>query len=102
LESKIAVLNVGDPIEITAQPQSVTATAADNAVFTVAATNVYSYQWYYSKTEGQIWAKTTAEGNTTATLTIAAKGKNNYWYKCEMKGLNGAIVETEIATLTVQ
>jgi hypothetical protein len=35
-------------------------------------------------------------------LTIAAKGKNNYWYKCEMKGLNGAIVETEIATLTVQ
>jgi hypothetical protein len=52
LESKIAVLNVGDPIEITAQPQSLTATAADTELFTVDATKVYRYQWYYSKTEG--------------------------------------------------
>jgi hypothetical protein len=102
IESKGAVLHVGDPVEITAQPQSVTAASSENAVFTVEATNVYSYQWYYSKTSGNVWAKTSAESNQTATLTVAAKGKNGYWYRCDMKGLDGVLYQTEIVTLTVQ
>ena len=98
----VTVLVEGNPVEITAQPQSLTVAAADNAVFTVEATNVYSYQWYYSKTSGNIWAKTSAEGNTTDTLTVPAKGKNGYWYRCDMKGLDGVTYQTEIVTLTVQ
>jgi hypothetical protein len=101
IESKGAVLHVGDPVVINAQPQSITATAADTVQFTVDASNVYSYQWEYSKTNGNIWAKTTAEGNQTATLNIAAKGKNGYLYRCVIKGLDGTQVITEVATLTV-
>ena len=102
IESKPAVLHVGDAVVINSQTGDQTVTSGDNAVFTVDATNVYSYQWMYSKTEGNVWAKTTAEGNTTNTLTVAAKGKNGYWYQCVMKGLDGVEYKTEIAVLTVQ
>ena len=102
IESKVATLHVGDPVVINSQTGNQTVAASENAVFTVDATNVFSYQWMYSKTEGQIWAKTTAEGNATGTLTVAAKGKNGYWYQCQMKGLDGITYYTEIAVLTVQ
>ena len=101
IESKGAVLHVGDPVVITAQPQSLTATAADNAVFTVEATNVYAYQWKYSK-NGTTWYTTSAEGNQTATLTVAAKGKNGYMYRCHIYGMDGTETITDVVTLTVQ
>jgi hypothetical protein len=101
IESKPAVLHVGDPVVITAQPQSLTATAADNAVFTVEATNVFAYQWKYSK-NGTTWYTTSAEGNQTATLTVAAKGKNGYQYRCHVYGLDGTETITDVVTLTVQ
>ena len=102
IESKPATLHVGDPVVINSQTGDQTVAASENAVFTVDATNVYSYQWMYSKTSGNVWAKTSADGNTTNTLTVAAKGKNGYWYQCQMKGLDGITYYTEIAVLTVQ
>ena len=101
IESKAAVLHVGNPVVINEQPQSVTATAADTVTFTVDATNVYAYQWKYTK-NGTTWYETGAEGNKTATLTIAASGKNGYQYRCHIYGLDGTETITEVATLTVQ
>ena len=100
IESKPATLHVGNEIEITAQPQSVVEVAQDTKTvqLTVEATNVYSYQWWYSN-NGTDWFTTSNDGNKTATLT--AKVKNGRMYKCVMKGLNGETIETEIATITV-
>ena len=101
IASKTAVLHVGEPVEITAQPQSVSATAADTVTFTVEASNVYAYQWQYRNATATQWRNTSAEGNQTATLTIAAKGKNNYKYRCVLYGLDGTETYTEVAVLTV-
>ena len=101
IESRGAVLHVSDPVVITAQPQSITATAADTVQFTVDATNVYSYQWQYKNRTMTNWKNTTAEGNQTATLNIAAKGKNGYTYRCVLTGMDGIVYYTEVATLTV-
>ncbi len=101
IQSKTAVLHVGDPTQIITQPGFVNATSGDTVQFTVEATNVYSYQWKYSRS-GNIWFNTTAEGNQTATLTVAAKGKNGYQYRCHIKGLDGTETVTEPATLRVQ
>ena len=101
ITSKEAQLQVVEPVKITAQPTNLTVTAKDNAVFTVAAENVVSYRWQYSRS-GTTWSYTTAEGYATATLTVAAKGKNGYQYRCILTGLDGTEVLTEIAILTVQ
>jgi hypothetical protein len=100
IEGKAAVLHVGHPVEITQQPTDVTASSAENAVFHVEATNVFSYQWRYNKS-GTTWSKTSAEGNQTATLTVPAKGKNGYKYRCEMVGLDGSVIISDEVTLTV-
>ena len=101
LESKGAVLHVGDPVEIIAQPQSVTCAAGENAVFSVEATNVYAYQWKYSK-NGTTWYTTSAEGNQTASLTIeATTGRNGYQYRCYIYGIDGTETITEVVTLNI-
>jgi hypothetical protein len=102
LESNAVTLYVSEPIAITQQPQSVTASASEKASFTVVAENVLSYQWYYKRPTGTVWSKTSAEGNKTATVTVDAKGKNGYQYKCVMQGMDGQEYTTDIATLTLQ
>ena len=102
IESKPAVLHVGEPVVVTAQPQSVTCAAGENAVFSVEATNVYEYQWKYSK-NGIDWYTTSAEGNKTASLTIeATTGRNGYQYRCHIYGLDGTETITDVVTLNVQ
>jgi len=102
LTSEAATLSVVEPVTIKTQPESVTVSSADNAVFTVVAENVASWQWYYSKTNGNIWSMTTATGNKTDTLTVAAKGKNGYQYRCKLIGLDGTEIISEPVTLTVK
>ena len=101
IESKAATLYVGNPVVISSQPRSLTATASTNAVFIVSASNVYSYPWYYSK-NGTNWYTTSADGNKTDTLTVAAKGKNGYQYRCKLIGYDGSETYTNTATLTVR
>ena len=99
--SKVATLNVGEAAVITAQPQDVTTVAGANAVFTVAATDVYTYQWQYSK-NGTTWYATAMNGATTDTLTVeATAGRNGYQYRCQIVGTDGGVVYTNVATLTV-
>ena len=102
IESKGAVLHVGDPVVITAQPADVTAAAGEIAVFTVAADNAYAYQWQYQRPGATSWANTSAEGNQTATLQWTAKTANNgYKFRCVIYGLDGVEYYSDIVTLTI-
>jgi len=102
IESKVAVLHVGDPVVITAQPQAVTVAAGEVATFTVVAENAYAYQWQYQRPTGTTWGNTSADGNQTATLNVTTKASNNgYKYRCIIYGLDGTETITEFATLTI-
>ena len=103
IESKVATLYVGNPVEITVQPEAVTAAVGESAVFTVEATNVYAYQWQYCGAGSTKWFNTGAEGNTTAQLTIpVTASKNGYQYRCQIYGYDGIDYFTDAVTLTVQ
>ena len=101
LNSKEATLQVVEPMKITAQPANVVTSAGENAVFAVVAENVAAYRWQYSR-NGTTWSDTSASGYNTATLTVAAKGKDGYHYRCILTGLDGTEISTEAATLTVK
>ena len=102
IESNAAVLHVGDPVEISAQPQNVTCAVGNVATFSVAATNAYSYQWQFYNPINAVWKNTTADGNQTATLNVTVKSNNNrYQYRCVIQGLDGDIYYTDPATLTL-
>jgi len=102
IESKAAVLHVGDPVVITAQPANVTVAAGEVATFTVVAENAYAYQWQYQRPTGTAWGNTGADGNKTATLHVTTKATNNgYKYRCIIYGLDGTETITEFATLTI-
>ena len=101
LTSNAAVLSVSDPVSITAQPENVSAAASGNAVFTIGAANVTAYRWQYSR-NGTTWYDTTATGCKTATLTVAAKGKNGYHYRCILTAADGTEIISNSATLTVK
>ena len=100
LQSKAAVLHCGDALTIIEQPTDVTAASSENAVFHVEVANAYSFQWKYNKS-GTTWSNTSAEGFNTDTLTVPAKGKNGYKYRCHIKGLDGTEIVTNEVTLTV-
>jgi len=103
IQSKAAVLHVGDPVVITSQPQAVTVAAGEVATFTVEATNAYAYQWQYQRPTGTAWGNTSADGNQTATLNVTTKaGNNGYKYRCVVYGLDGVDYITEYAVLTVE
>jgi hypothetical protein len=102
IESKGAVLHVGNPVVITAQPADVTVAAGEVATFTVVAENAYAYQWQYQNATGTKWGNTSADGNQTATLNVTTKASNNgYKYRCIIYGLDGTETITEFATLTI-
>lgn len=102
LASKGAVLHVGDPVVITAQPENRTCAVGEVAAFTVAATNAYAYQWQYQTPSGTAWRSTTAEGNTTAAVNVTVKSNNNgYKYRCVITGLDGRQYISNTAVLTL-
>ena len=89
---------------ITAQPQSVEAKAGTTAKFTVTANGKdVTYQWQYRTSSSGSWAKATATGNKTATLSVpATAGRNGYQYRCVVTGKSGKITYSNAATLTVK
>jgi hypothetical protein len=102
IESKGAILHVGDPVVITTQPADVTVAAGEVATFTVVAENAFAYQWQYQNATGTKWGNTGADGNKTATLNVTTKASNNgYKYRCVVYGLDGTETITEFATLTI-
>jgi len=103
IESKAAILHSGNPVAISAQPANVTGAVGSTVNMTVTATNVYSYQWYYSNNGGSTWGVTTMTGATTDTLQISiTRNRNGYLYRCVLKGLDGTETVTNSAKLTIK
>jgi hypothetical protein len=94
----------GDPtkIVVTKAPESATVVKNANAVFTVEATKVESYQWQYSKDGGETWYNTTLPGATTDTMTVTAYAERaDRQYRCVMTDAQGRKVISAVATLTI-
>ncbi|MBQ2061349.1 MAG: immunoglobulin domain-containing protein, partial [Oscillospiraceae bacterium] len=89
---------------VTAQPQNVTASAGETAVFTVAATGAgLTYQWQYRTATGTGWKICTMAGSDTDTLSVSAKAyRSGYLYRCVITDANGKTVTSEAAKLTVR
>ncbi|MDO5436556.1 MAG: hypothetical protein Q4G19_09330, partial [Clostridia bacterium] len=102
--SDAVTLTVHTALKITAQPVNATATAGTDAKFTVKATgDGLKYQWQLLKTADGTWARTTATGYNTATITIPATvTKNGYQYRCVITDEYGRDITSEAAVLTVQ
>jgi hypothetical protein len=88
-------------IEIIKQPQDQTAIYNSTAYFTVEATGVTSYKWYYRRSAtASGWSATTMTGYNTATLEVAVtSARNGYQYRCLLKDDEGNEIYTEPATL---
>ena len=103
IESKSAVLRVGDPIAVTAQPEGYVGSVGQTAVFEVEASNVYTYRWQYARAGSETWNNTTMEGADTASLKVQiTAGRNGYRYRCVMVGFDGREVISQPAKLTVK
>ena len=100
--SKAATLTVqGKPV-ITSQPSSRTASVGESVTFSVSATGATAYQWYWRKNADASWAKSTATGCTTATLTIeATSARNGYQYRCAVTNASGTVY-SNAATRTIE
>ena len=98
-------------LQITAQPQSATASVNTTVTFTVQA-NVspipgpISYQWYRSTDDGFAYAQVT--GATSNSLSFTALGyMSNYKYKVELRGpapannASNSPLMSNVATLSV-
>ena len=86
--------------QITLQPESTSVAAGKTAVFTAAASDAESYQWYYRTSSSGSWTKVKTNGTSaTYRLTTAAR-HNGYEYCCEASNPAGS-VRSHTATLTV-
>ena len=86
--------------EIVSQPADVQAVEGAKAVFTVAAKNAVSYQWYYRTAPKAEWTAVKNGGNTDAyALTVKAEF-NGYQFRCVVKNKAGQTT-SDAATLTV-
>ena len=87
-------------VEITSQPQSVTAKKGTKATFTVGATGsgTLTYTWQYKTATGTTWVTTGA--STTNTLTVTANANHGYQYRCIVKSGTESVT-SDPATLTV-
>lgn len=87
-------------ILIDKQPQTSTAAVGQQAVFSVKADGIESYQWYYSK-NGENWYISSASGNTTDTLTFTATASNRAnIYRCKLTRADGISVFTNAVGFT--
>ena len=101
--SKAAKLTIKTKLEITKQPESVTAEVNKTAEFTIEATgDNLKYQWQYSKDNGENWMNLNNTSSTTDTLNlVAAANRNNFLVRCAITDEYGESIESASAVLTV-
>ena len=94
-------VSIVNSVSITTQPTNQASTTGTAATFTVAASNVASYQWQVSTNGGTSWSNvgTSSNSYTTPATTLAMNG---YLYRVLVSGTApcGAVISSE-ATLTV-
>nr|MBQ6242956.1 immunoglobulin domain-containing protein [Lachnospiraceae bacterium] len=89
-------------IQITSQPANVSISEGGTAIFTVAATNAESYQWYWWKSSTSSWVECGGSDAKTATLkyTEVQYTWDGYYFCCKVSNSLGSVWST-YARLTV-
>ena len=102
--SKAATLTIKTKLEITKQPESVTAEINKTAEFKVQATgNNLKYQWQYSKDNGGYWINSSNPSSTTDTFNlVAAANRNNFLVRCVITDEYGETIESDSTILTIE
>lgn len=102
--STAAVLTVSNGPVIFTQPSNVITPAGTNAVFSVNAANVSSYQWEENTGAGWVALTNTPpySGVTSASLTISGVtvAMNGYLYRCVLNGCSSSLTSNQ-ATLII-
>lgn len=101
--SELSSEQVADDSGILAQPADITALAETKASFSVK-TNLPdpSFQWQYSKDDGENWTDSPSSGNTKDTVTInVVASMDGRLYRCLITS-GDQEVETKYALLTVK
>ncbi len=94
----LTVTGVSKPT-ITTQPTNKTTTMGKKVTFSVTASGATSYQWYYSKDNGNNWVKWS--GKTSSSVTVAGSATNvGCQYYCLVKNSIGS-TKSNVVTLTV-
>ena len=100
-----AKLTIGTVTELRIIDQPADALVEENqeASFTVKAEGTgLSYQWQFS-TDGKSWSNTKMTGFDTDTLKVQALAyRNNYYYRCVIKDVQGGSVTSEAGQLLIQ
>ena len=101
IHSEAATVTLCYPLEITQQPQSVTANVGDTVKFAVKASGSgLSYQWYYRKSGASSWTKW--PGHTTATTSSTANESwNGMQVRCTVTDSMGSKAQSNPATVTL-
>lgn len=85
---------------ITKQPSDVFAAVGETVSFTVTATGAKSYQWYYSKDDGDSWNSSGMTGSTTNKLTVSVtRSRIGQKYMCIVTGIDGSTQISKVATI---
>lgn len=97
-----AILSVNG-LPILVQPVDADIYDGQTAQFAVTAEGEnLSYQWYFRTSSTAAWAKASAEGNQTATLTVpGTTWRSGYQYYCQITDADGKTAKTNVVTLTV-
>ncbi|MBR0355298.1 MAG: InlB B-repeat-containing protein [Oscillospiraceae bacterium] len=75
---------------VSSQPKSAEVIVGRTVRFTVKASDVESYQWYYRKSSTDSWKKCSSSDSTEPTLHVEALGyRSGYQYRCKMSNLAG-------------
>jgi len=87
-----------DVFEIVKQPEDCIVAVGEQAIFTVQASGVESYQWQFkSRTT---WSNTSSAGATTDTITVDCNEKRYaYEYRCILTGKDGSTLTTNVVRM---
>ncbi|MCD8120108.1 MAG: hypothetical protein LUE29_11655, partial [Lachnospiraceae bacterium] len=99
--SDVAELIVNaNTMEITTQPQDITASDGDTVYFTIAVTGTdVTYQWQYSTNGGTTWVNSV--GTSASYRVDVYTRKNGYLYRCIVTDANGNTLTSDVAELIV-
>ena len=91
------VVKAEEAFKIIEQPSDAEAMSVDEMVtFEVGATGVKSYQWQFSRDNGNSWQATGFTGNRTSKMTVELNASRiKYLFRCELTGADGNKLYTD-------
>ena len=99
---KDALDDLLDTMFIIYQPTDYTGAVGSQAVFTVVAMNVVSYQWQRSMDGGTTWENASGTGNQTSTLKFNVSNTNKGWnWRCSLTDADNNTIYSDIVGIIV-